>query len=116
MKQVCQIRWCELYFEFIGKLWSMIDWTSSIYLCVWLKDTASSCFYPVNSFWTNFASYKYTNNFANKRAQSIRNTKELLEDLVLKDYTYIVYKKLLRNEILLNFSYEVIDTISFYCT
>jgi hypothetical protein len=49
-----------------------IDRTSSIYLYVWLKGTAtcSFCFHTV-SFWTKFPSCKYTNKTANKGAYSV---------------------------------------------
>jgi hypothetical protein len=44
----------------LWKLWLLMDMTSSIYLNVWLKDTASFLLLSCNSFWTNSASYEYS--------------------------------------------------------
>jgi hypothetical protein len=57
--------------SYISSSLLLIDMTSSIYLNVWLKDTASFLLLFRNSFWTNFASYNYKNKSANKGAQFV---------------------------------------------
>jgi hypothetical protein len=68
----------------LWKLWLLIDKTSSMYLNVWLKDTASFLSLSRNSFWTNSASYEYNNKSANKGAQSVNESlmSRRLQDMI----------------------------------
>jgi hypothetical protein len=72
MMQICQNLWCPL-FRVHRNISSGHNCENSdcwsIYLNVWLKDTASFLLLSCNSFWTNSASYENKNKSANKGAQ-----------------------------------------------
>ena len=98
-----------------------MDRTSSIYLNVWLKDTASFFLLSRNSFWTNSASYEYKNNSANKGAQykeifhnnkyEISDHSPLLSKINASKLIYFNFCHLILQEIFLNGHLLIPDTL-----
>jgi hypothetical protein len=107
MKQICQILWCPL-FRVHRDIHVSSRHNCENYDCWWIGHHRYIRMYgwrtrlvflllSCNSFWTNSASYEYKNKSANIGAQfvPIGISNALSEDLVAKDYIYIVYKKLM---------------------